>query len=306
MAVRNTISDEQERIFEKELLQALRRDPDHQFAFDSKLRVWSKRYNCELRAVSVLWDESKGDIVFVGAFMKGEPQIDMSKGYPRVKPELSIPFRECFCDLKDTPGFNETYLISKTRKAVIDKCLSYPMRLLDANGAVRRGGVELDGFGDRKVYVGGGAVGVGRVSVSDDGFRMESSDGMPLSVSKMSLLDIQRVGDYLLGINNLIREARKVFIDGKNSVLPQQSTTLSERDVREGEVAGLVRMYESGAPLPCCDAVAKTFSSSHKDVFDDRLHSVREIDRMIREFRSSGKPFGFKQNKNRENSLKLQ
>lgn len=293
MAVRTKITDEQERLFEKELLVALMRDGQHQFAFDGKLRVWSSRYNCELKAVCVQWDESRGDVVFVGAFMQGEPQMDYSNGFPLVKPELVIPFRECFNDLRSTPGFNENYLISKTRKAVMDKCLSYPMRLLDAYGAVRGSELPLDEFSSRKVFVCGGAHRVGSIALQDGVYSVRTPEGMPLSLNRLSLLDIQRLGEGLQEVNRLIRDARKAFIDGKNAVLPKLSTTLSERDVRCGEEAGLVSLYDSGATLRCCDAVARTFSGSYKDVFDERLHSPKEIDAMVRAYREGRRGFGF-------------
>ena len=161
------MSDEQFRRFEGELLATLRRDPDHQFAFDGKLRFHSSRYNCELSAVNVHLDERKGDLVLVGAFLSGEPQIDYSRGYALIQHELSVPFKECFEDLKSTPGFNEMYLISKSRKAVIDKCLSAPLRTLSALDADRDGRIELGDFFRKDVRINGGAEGVGSLSMRD-------------------------------------------------------------------------------------------------------------------------------------------
>lgn len=299
MAITKRISDQQERLFERELLTALRRDPEHQFAFDGKLRVFSSRYGCTLEAVNVHWDEKKGEAVFVGAFRSGNPVYDMSKGYAVVQHEIAIPFSECFEDMKSTPGFNEAYLISKTRKAVMDKCLSFPLRQLQAKGGIRDGGIDLSEFSANQptVTYSGGSLNVQSVSSKDGQFEIVCSDGYPLKVSNLSLPDIQKIGESLLAVDKYIKIARRAFIDAKNAVLPEQSTSLSERDVRESEEKGLSSIYGMGFPLRYCDAVAKMHSSSFKDVFDDRKHSPLEIDRMVRAYREQGKPFGFKERK---------
>ena len=305
MAIKSTFSDEQERAFERELLSVLKREPTHQFCFDGKLRFQSRRYGCEMKAMNVHWDEAKGDIVLVGAFYKGKPQIDMSKGYPVIQSEFSIPFRECYDDLKQTPGFNEMYLISKTRKAVIDKSLGFPMKVLEAGGALQRGGVDFSDFDVRQPAVLDGSEQVGSVTLKDGVYAVHSSKGYFLDVQKMSLLDIQRIGTMLSSVNDIVREARKTFIQGKNAELPSGSVSLSERDIRCAEEAGLRRVYDQGFPIRCCDVVAKSFSRSYKDVFDTELHSLREIDRMMREVRSKGREFGFRPERSKEQTVKL-
>ena len=302
MAVKNKITDEQERLFERDLLQVLGRDPDHQFAFDGKLRVFSSRYRCELRAVSVELSP-EGDVVFVGAFLRGEPQFDTSKGYRTVVPELRIPFSECFNDLRTTPGFNEAYLVSKTRKAVLDKCVAHPMQLLDVSGLSSRGKVEML---ETAVIAGASGVGdvrVGSVACRDGMVTVETDDGVPVGVSRMRLTDIQRLGRSLHTMNAYVREVRKDFIEAKNASLPSRNGSFSENDIRLGEEAGLAAIYGKH-PLPYCDAVARTFAVTHKDVFDVSRRSAAEIDRMIRDYRENGKPFGFPEEKRKSLTVK--
>lgn len=308
MAYKRTITDEQERLFERELLAALKRDPDHQFAFDGKLEVVSSRYGCKLRAYSVFWDPDKDDIVFVGSCIGGQLMLDMSKGYPIVKTEVSIPFRECYNDLKKMNSMSPLYLISKSRKAVIDKNIKYPMGLAGIDKVLRDGTFCVDDFSAPSPKVGGGRYGVGSVSCVDGEICLKADTATmcrvssgelerpDLRVSKLSLSEIQDIGRVLLSAHAEVQNAKRVYLDIKNSLCPD-GRQVSDRDVRVAEESALRGIYEKGCPVRACHAVALTFSGENARVFDDKLHSLPDIRRMIHDSRN-GMPFGFRRKVN--------
>lgn len=306
MAVKKQLSEAQINLFEQELLQVLKQDPDHQFAFDGKLCVQSRRYRCEIKAVNVRWDPDKGDLVLVGAFLRGEPVVDMSKGFPVFKTEIEIPFRECLQDLKANPSTDESALLSKARRAVIDKCIGYPMKLLRGAKVTSDGvPVVLDEFRSKggpgtgmpvRVTSGlPGAMVYGETSVhsveqTPEGlFSVKGVCGgvlQELNLSRMSLPDIQRIGGNLRGAYALILHARRDFRLGKEKFVRPGSTSDAATD-RLGEAEGLACVYEKGYPMRVCDSVAKTFCVQYADLFSEIL----ALDGKMRSFRKTGLPF---------------
>lgn len=284
MAVRRSLTQEQFELIEKDLLRALARDSEHQFAFDGKLKFFSRRYNCTMEAVDVHYDPAKNDIVLVGAFLSGTPQFDTSRGYSVIKPELELPFREVYADMKATEGYNEGYVISKTRKAVLDKCLAYPMGQLLANGAGRDGCISLDEFRDfeRKPPVLPGRRDTPQampfpmeISVRDGQFTFRDRDGRELNLRGYNMTEIQAVGKSLLEVRQMFVDARKDYIAAKNGVVREHAQT-SERDEREGEKAGLTAIYEHNYPVRICHMVARNLSASFPDAFDRSEREVRK------------------------------
>lgn len=309
MAIKRTFTDEQERLFEQELLAALKRDPDHQFAFDGKLEVDSSRYGCRLRADNVFWDPEKDDIVFVGCCIGGKPVIDTSKGYPLVKTEVSIPFRECFEDLKKMNSVSPMYLVSKSRKAVIEKCIKHPFRLAGVDRVLRDGVFRVDDFWPSFPKVGGGLSGVGSVSCVDGEIylrpdaetvsRVHSGEleRMPdLRLTKLSLADIQAIGELLLGAHAEVQKTVRDYLDIKNALCPD-GRQASDRDVRMAEEAALLGIYEKGHPVRACHAVAMKFTGDNARVFDEMVHSLPEIYKMVHDSKN-GQPFGFRKKVN--------
>lgn len=293
MAYRKVVTDAQERVFENELLAALRRDPDHLFSFDGKLKVYSTRYDCLLEGNNVHWDEEKKDIVFVGLCRKGrQPIVDMSKGYAILKGEISLPFREVFEDMRKMPDVSEAYLLSKVRKAVIDKYIASPMQMADKVFLTRSGAFAFDTVPGSKMMVDGGAVQLASCSVDGEGrFGLKAADGMPVSVGKLSLTDIQRIGERILEAHGLVRRAFRDYVDG--AALPGNQTE-SDIDLRAAEQKGLVAVYEKGYPHGVLNAVAKTMSRSYGDVFDPALHDAKSISDMLDRYRRSDAPYGHK------------
>ena len=284
MSVRNTLTGDQVALFEKDLLSALVRDRDHQFAFDGVLQVYSSRYDCVLRAVNVHWDEKKGDVVFVGAFLKGKPQFDLSRGYPVVAQELSIPFRECFEDLRRTPGYQESYLLSKVRKAVIEKCLVYPAGRLSTRGLAEEGKIAFGEFPFKSFAPDGGRNGVGELSVSGGTVSVTDGSGRPMNLSRMSLSDIQRIGEDMLRMNDIMQDAFKVYHKGYYSVV-KEGSTVPEADNARGAMEGLRLVREMGYPPSVCKGLARTYFPSAAGLFESARSSVGDIDRLIEAFR---------------------
>ena len=307
MAIIKKLSDEDVQRFEKDLLAALKNDPQHQFAFDGKLHFFSSRYGCEIKAVNVLWDPDKGDLVLVGAFLSGAPVIDMSKGFPVFKTEFAIPFSECYRDMKENPSADESMLISKSRKAVIDKCLGYPMKLmkgthleggricfddyLSAGGPGLEGGLTVNsGLPSAVAY---GTAEVSSVREAEDGRFIIESDfadrSYELNLSGASLCDIQKIGNRILDAYALTQQARKVFCKAKEKFVRPGSTSDQVTD-RMGEAEGLASVFEKGYPLRVCDSVAKTFCVEYANYFSDAMeYATRsEIQHWIRNFRKTG------------------
>lgn len=298
MAVKKKFTDEQERQFEMELLSVLRRDKDHRFDFDGKLKVFSTRYGCTLQAVNVHWDERERDLVFVGAFRSGNPVMDTTARYPKLKQEISIPFRECFEDLKKMEGTNEMYLISKTRKAVLDKCIGKEAGFSKAYSVQRGGKLEFSDFFDKDFSVLNEGTPVGSVSVKDGIVEVMAKDGMPLDMKNMSLRDIQRIGEQITAVNDLIRDARKVYVDARSKFV-QANGTVDESADRKGAAEGLAAVYEKGFPLRVCHGIAQSMSRPlFENVYNDQMHSVKDISLMLLKFRKDGKSFGFPEKRN--------
>ncbi len=275
--------------FESDLRGALVRDREHQFAFDGKLKFYSSRYQCTLEAVSVFLDPVKQDIVLVGAFISGTPQFDYSKGFPVIQHELSLPFRECFRDMQNAErGFNETYLVSKTRKAVLDKCVLYPLNALRQCNADRDGTVLLSDFGPKDFKVSDSRVTIGCVGAEGRNVVLEDKDGRPVNIASVSLSDLSRLGERMDVIRALIQEARNSFL-GERGKLVQENGTVTDWDLRKGAEKGLGSLHEKGYPLRVCYAVARTFSPDLADFFDDSKVSAKEVDGMMRRFRESGR-----------------
>lgn len=301
MAIRKKFTDEQERAFEAELLSVLRRDKDHRFNFDGKLKVYSSRYGCTLQAVNVHWDERERDLVFVGAFRGGTPVIDNSRGYPQIQHDVSIPFRECFEDLRKMAGSNEMYLISKTRKAVLDKCISNEVSFARSYQVTRSGRLDFDDFFEKDCRILDGRVPVQSVSVKDGIVSIETKTGEPVDIRDLSLRDIQRVGEQVRDLNETIREARHTYVSARSKVVLPNGT-VDETDDRMGAAEGLAAVYEKGFPIRVCHGVAATLSQHFESVFDDTKHSAKDINTMIRAFRNGGKDFGFEVKPERQRS----
>ena len=292
MAVRKKMTDAEEFAFENELLYLLKKDPDHQFAFDGKLKMYSSRY---LQAVNVHWDEQKQDVVFVGCYVGGKPKIDMSRGYPVMETEISIPFRECFKDMREHEGYSAEYLVSKTRRAVIGKALDIPMRQA-ASDRLLSGGVFR--FGDfavgSAVRVKNQTVAIGSVEVGRDGsFVVRSADGPEIAMNTLSIVEIWRIGSYISDCHALARNIRKEYLDEFRRGCPD-GRTHSDLDVRMAEERALYGIYKAfvpGYPLTFLNSVAKSFSKSYPDVFNTAVHSEKDIAKMMKAY-ESGKRFG--------------
>lgn len=299
MAVVRHFSDEQERDFERELLSVLRHDNDHRFDFDGKLKVYSRRYGCMLQAVNVHWDERERDIVFVGAFRSGNPVMDNSSLYPKMKHEIAIPFRECFEDLKNMAGTNEMYLISKTRKAILDKCICKEVNIAKNFGLHRDGRIDFKDFSLEQVFIKNGAVPVGSVSVNDGNVSVVAANGMPIDIKEMSLREMQRVGDFVREhANGQYREARKLYTEVRSKFV-RPNATVDDLTDRKGASEGLAAVYEKGFPLRICHGVAQTMSKiNFGTVYDDSIHSVKDISMMLVKYHKDGKSFGFPDKRN--------
>ena len=282
------MTDQEELAFEQDLRYALMRDRDHQFAFDGKLRMYSSRYGCTLEAVSVFLDPVKQDIVFVGAFLSGTPQFDYSKGYPQIQSEIALPFRECYEDMRRSEAHNETYLISKTRKAVLDKCVQYPLASLKSHNADRDGVLLLGDFSGKEFRVKSGAVAVGGVSSEGGKVEITDSRGVPIRLSDISLGDLSRLGERMNGVRDLIQKARREFLQERGKVVTENGT-VSDWDLRVGSEKGLGKLCEDGYPLRVCYAVAKTYSPDLASLFDEKSVSRRKVDEMMRLFRKEGR-----------------
>lgn len=287
-------------LFEYDLARALRADPDRQISF-GPFQFYSRRYGALMRAVDVHVDE-QGRTVLVGAFLRGKPHFDMSKGFPVLQPEVSIPFREVFEDLETMEGFNGAYLVSKVRKAAMDKYLGLPLRKLSNAYGVDvvsgvdfslypgAGGPDTIGDGDRKV-ASVSATGLGSAH-GDVTYSFVTSDGLNGDLRSLPVADMRRIGDKLRAIDSLHRSAIVAYRKGR-AVYDKEGVQSNAYDERMGEANGLSEVYYGGYPPAVCDRVARLLSRHYPDVFDHGRHTPGDIDLMIRGFKRHGGKFGF-------------
>lgn len=301
MAINRSFTEQELQNFESDLLSVLRRDPDHQFVFDGKLKVHSSRYGCDLRAMNVLWDSERGDLVFVGAFIGGKPCIDTSKGYPVLKTEVAIPFRECYHDMMASPYANGSYLISKTRKAVIDKCVGFQLGRAQVENLTDGDSLVLSDFTDLRCQVAGERV--GSISFSDGKVQVENLDGVPINFNRLSLQEVSSLGRCVQKARGEFRSAVNVYVDSVNKESPV-SQSLSEDDYRFIDEKSLDMVYQKQFPQRVLHGVAKRFSKSHPEVFNPKKHSAQAVSGMMRSYASGGK-FGFDDDKKRSKPVSI-
>lgn len=307
MAYRRTITDEQELRFEKELLSALQRDPGHSFTFDKSLEFISSRYGCRLRAVNVFLSDDGKDIVFVGSNIGGggDSCVDWSKGYPVVNSEIKLPFHKVFTDLRNMQGVDPTILISKSRRAVIDKCLRYPLRNIHRQ-VLRDGRFCMDDFSAPAPKVKGGKVTIGSIYMKEGLIYLEPDNDtkekvrqgddprgiLDLRLTHLSLSEIQDIGSNLLAAQAEIQNATRDYLDIKGRICPD-GRQVSERDIRLAEESALRGIYEKGYPIRVLHAVASRLSLDNSTVFDDMIHNFKDVQQMMQNVKK-GQPFGFK------------
>ena len=281
--------------FEKDLLVVLKTDPSHKLDFDGKMLFKSRRYDCLLAATDVFWDEKTGDIVLVGAHKGGAPVIDESKGFPEFKQRVAVPLRECFEDLKVSSGM-EMRLLSKARKAVIDKYIGEKLNIFTSRSLMRDGILDLKGLGIGK-FVNQRADGQRTdLSVIDAVVRGEDGKtslicsnslctGYERPMSSIALADIQLFGSQLDRVSEAYSKASDVYTSKMQSLEPKDMTYSRQEQVRHRDMA-LMAVFDSKASLDICNAVARTYANS--DVFDRKAHPVSDIESAIKNYRNSG------------------
>ena len=272
--------------FERELLAVLKNDPDHRLDFDGKLLFRSRRHDCLLAATDVYWDRKSGDVILVGAFRSGKPVMDESKGYPVMKDRVAVPFRECFDDLRLSSG-NEMKLISKARKAVIDKYLNSSMNWMKSKGLVEGGILNLISLDvgkfriNRADVVGLGVGSEGKITLlCSNSF----ASNFCTEASKIPISDIQSLGNQLVRFQDMYRSAASVYSETLRSENPR-SMSFSQHDDQAATAAALLAVYDRNFPMKVCDMVAKDFAGS--DVFDSSLHSASQIEKSVRSMREA-------------------
>lgn len=295
MALNKKFNEVDFKKFEQDLLFVLKKEPSHKLDFDGKMLFKSRRYGCLLAATDVFWDEKTGDIVLVGAHKGGAPIIDESKGFPELKQRVAVPLRECFEDLKVSSGM-EMRLLSKARKAVIDKYISEKLNIFSSRSLMRDGILDLKGLGIGK-FVKQRADGQRTdMSVIDAVVRGEDgktslicsnslSTGYEWSMSSISLADIQLFGSQLERVNVAYSQASDIYTSKMQSLEPKDMSYSRQEQIRHRDMA-LMAVFDSKASLDICNAVAQTYANT--DIFDRKAHSLHEIESAVKNFRSTG------------------
>lgn len=296
MALNKKFNEVDFKKFEQDLLFVLKREPSHKLDFDGKMLFKSRRYGCLLVATDVFWDEKTGDIVLVGAHKGGAPVIDESKGFPEFKQRVAVPLRECFDDLKESSGM-EMRLLSKARKAVIDKYVGEKLNVFTSRSLMRDGVLDLKGLGIGK-FVKQRADGqptdlssIDAVLRGEDGMTAllcsnSFSDGYEWSMSKIPLADIQLFGSELERVNVAYSKVSDIFTS-KMQELERKDMSYTPQETRRHRDMALVAVYDSGASLDLCNAVATTYAASN--IFDRHAHSQKDIEAAVKNFRTSGR-----------------
>lgn len=276
--------------FEEDLLNVLKKDKDHGISFDGKLIFKSSRYNCDLRAIDVHWDEKKGDLVLVGA-VKDEVarmggNIRNEKGEPVFKNTIEVSFREVYEDMKHQreARFNESYLISKTRKSVIDKYITHRLERLERLDLTGGGVLSFKDFNIKDVKTSGHIV--SGILIGEDGrVNLRDHNGGSVSLLDFSLSDIQDFGDNMGSIVNMYDQAFVTYTEGRQKYLKeghQYDTFLDNLGTSEG----LACIYEKGYPNRICNAIARRHSGC--DLFDTAIYNNKEIHDRVHRYRASG------------------
>lgn len=287
MALNKKFSDSDYARFEADLLYVLKKDPSHRLDFDGKLLIKSRRLDCLLAATDVFWDEKSGDIVLVGAFRSGTPVYDPTKAYPVMQERVSVPLRECFEDLKVSSG-NEMRLLGKARKAVIDRYVGTHLSYLASKKMMQEGILDLKALNLHGFDV--GQAGVNAVLRGEEGDitlicgnSLNASFDNPLS--RIPLQTIQAFGSHLERVREMYGSASEIFTR-KMEELEPRSMSFSAAEQRLHRDAALMAVFDSGAPLDVCSAIAYMYADS--DVFDRHTRKMREIEASVACFRSTG------------------
>lgn len=276
----NRISEADFASFEKELLVVLKNDRDHHIGFDGKLMFHSTRYGCDLEAADVHWDPKRGDLVLVGACRNGAV-IDESKGFPQILNCVEIPFREVYEEMRDGQH-NELYLVSKTKKSVLDKYILKPLEKLENLGVIDVGSVIFKDFGLKDVRLGGSSV--TGIHKNPEGKVVFTSDGAPERPAAFgnSITDIQSLGRNFSGIFETYEAAMNDFIEAKRSIVgTNQSAT--DYDVMHANSEGMATLYEKGYSARICNAVSRRVADS--SFFDLSKNDVKAISKAVRDYR---------------------
>lgn len=287
MALRKTFTDNDFRKFEGDLLSVLKNDGDHRVPFDGKMLFRSRRYSCLLAATDVHWDEATGDVVLVGAYRSGSPLLDETKNYPALKKEVAVPLRECYDDLRESSG-EEMRLVSKARKAVIDKYFNSRARVFDARGFFDDGIMDLESYGcgafnlvDRKV--------VGIMKDEEGRYSLMCSNSFDsshtLGAKDVALRDIQNFGERLETVLQVFGRAHDTYV----STLARQrggDMSYSAADERRFAEAAIVAVYDEGFPPKVVDRVFRYFTD--RDCFDPDRYPAKDIAAMVKRCREGG------------------
>lgn len=275
-----SISESDFSAFQDELLEVLKRDADHHIDFDGKLVFHSGRYNCELAAMDVHWDKNKGDIVLVGAVRSGGI-IDESKGFPQLVPNVEISFRECFEDMRGQK-MNEVYLISKTKKSVLNKYIIQPMKQLETVGIAQGGKLLVSDFGLKPIDFGDSKVTGIEKDDNDKIILSSDSHGQNLPVFENSLSMIQKFGESLSRVVDSYKAATKDFVEAKRSLVGNNQT-YSDYDILKANSEGMATLFEKGYHAGICNAVTKNFTGSA--FFDLSKNDFRSISKAVDDYR---------------------
>ena len=287
MALAKSFNETDFRKFEMDLLSVLKEDKEHKIDFDGKLLFRSRRYECLLAATDVHWDEKTGDVVLVGAYRSGAPLYDETKSYPAFKKEVAVPLRECFDDLKASSG-EEMRLLSKAKKAVIDKYFGVYTKSFDSKGLFDDGIMDIKSFGcggfrlaDREV--------VGLAKDSDGKVNLVCSNSFnpshTLSASDIRLKDIQNFGGQLEKIRLVLNKAQNIYI-GEIERLRPKSMSFDDYDQRRFSDAALVAVYRSGVAPRVMDAICR-HNTGRRD-FDSNRYSAKDIEAMVKRYETVG------------------
>ena len=273
--------------FEYDLWAVLKNDPEHKVNFDGKMTFNSSTYGRMLAATDVHLDEATGQMVLVGAyyqlrtFSKDDP--DDSR-YEKVTVE--VPLRECFEDLRQTSG-NEMKLVSKAKKAVIDKYLNS----------------TLNSFSSRRLLDGG----ILDLKTIDSGvFRLTDCEILDVKrneedrvilhctnsfrpdfyqdVAKLSLREVQSFGGQRQKVVMKLKSAETLYVESMRQQRPV-SMSWSQAEDKLHMSKALADVYDAGFPLPFVNAVARQFTGW--DYFDSSRNE-RDIRKMMDAYRETG------------------
>lgn len=286
MPIKSKFSDTDYIVFERDLLSVLKNDEAHHLDFDGKLLINSSRYNCLIAATDVHWDEEKGDIVLVGAFRSGQPVFDDVNGYQLIRQEIELPLKECFEDLKKTAGIEIAMrLVGKAKKAVIDKYIAAPVKLMENTSLFNDGMLSLPSLELGKFRLSDREV-VGLSRDEDGKFQFLCSNSInpsvTLSSNQIKLQEIQNLGNQFKVILDNLSVGKKAYMDAVKLVSPL-SHTEDIFDDRQKKKLACVSLFDTGLSMPLCNAVAKTFGDT--DLFDLSKHRKPAILKVIDSYR---------------------